>query len=65
MINLVLSSFMYVKKLTKKSPLDVVNKVIQSINVYVELKSIRRGSTQFLVPTPVSRSRQNLFAIII
>jgi small subunit ribosomal protein S7 len=63
MINLILTSFMYIKKLTKKSPLVVLIKVLKSISLCVELKSIRRGSTQFLIPTPVSGSRQNLFAI--
>lgn len=63
MVNLILTSFMFIKKLTKKSPLIIFIAVLKSINICVELKSIRRGSTQFLVPTPVSGSRQNLFAI--
>lgn len=63
MINLLLTSFMFIKKLTKKSPLVIITKVLKSINMCVELKSIKRGSTLFLVPTPVSGSRQNLFAI--
>lgn len=63
MINLILTSFMFIKKFTKKSPLVVLISVLKSINICVELKSIRRGATQLLVPTPVSGSRQNLFAI--
>lgn len=63
MINLILTSFMYIKKFTKKSPLIILIKVLKSISLCVELKSIRRGSTQLLVPTPVSGSRQNLFAV--
>lgn len=63
MINLILNSFMYIKKLTKKSPLLIIVQVLQIISICVELKSIKRGSTQFLVPTPVSRSKQNLFAV--
>lgn len=63
MINLILTSFMYIKKYTKKSPLKILIKVLKSISLCVELKSVRRGSTQLLVPTPVSGSRQNLFAI--
>jgi len=63
MINLILTSFMYIKKLTQKSPLIIIINVLKSISMCVELKSIRRGSTQFLVPTPISGSRQNLFAI--
>ena len=65
MINLILTSFMYLKKYTKTSPLKVFIKVLKSISLCVELKSVRRGSTQLLVPTPVSGSRQNLFEIII
>lgn len=63
MINLILTSFMYIKKYIKKSPLKILIKVLKSISLCVELKSVRRGSTQLLVPTPVSGSRQNLFAI--
>jgi len=63
MINLILTSFMYIKKFTQKSPLIIVIKVLKSISLCVELKSIRRGATQLLIPTPVSGSRQNLFAV--
>jgi len=63
MINLILTSFMYLKRYTRTSPLKILIKVLKSISLCVELKSIRRGSTQLLVPTPVSGSRQNLFAV--
>jgi len=62
-INLLLNSFIFLKLKTKKSPLRQFYKVCMKIKPLVELKNIKLGSTKYLVPTPLSFTRQLLLGL--
>lgn len=51
------------KKESNYNAVEIFNIVLVKISPFVELKSIKLGSTKYLVPTPLSQSRQLLSAV--
>ena len=54
---------MNLKKNFLISPLKELNQVLYKIQPLVELKQVKLGSTKYLVPTPLTQSRQFLLGI--
>jgi len=62
-INIILNTLTVLKKITKKSPLGILNNTFKKISPLIELKSMKIGSMRYLVPTALNKSRQLLLGL--
>lgn len=63
--NIILDSLVFLKlKLTNNSPLNFFYKILQKLKPLVELKNLKMGSNKYLIPTPLTASRQFFLGII-
>lgn len=57
-LNLLLNALVFLKIKLKKSPLNQLLDIFQKLKPLVELKSVKIGSSKYLVPSPLTVSRQ-------
>lgn len=62
-VNFLSKSLMYLKREIKSCPLVLIYQTLRKIMPLVELKNVKRGSTVYQTPSPLSKSRQLFFAI--
>jgi ribosomal protein S7 len=61
---ILLDAFVFLKLKLNKSPLIFFYKILKKIKPLVELKNLKMGSNKYLIPTPLTSSRQFLLSVI-
>jgi ribosomal protein S7 len=61
---ILLDAFVFLKLKLNKSPLNFFYKILKKIKPLVELKNLKMGSNKYLIPTPLTPSRQFLLSVI-
>ena len=60
---ILLDAFVFLKLKLNKSPLNFFYKILKKIKPLVELKNLKMGSNKYLIPTPLTSSRQFLLSV--
>jgi len=57
-LNILLDSLVFLKMKLNSSPLNYFYNILKKIKPLVELKNLKIGSSKYLIPTPLTLSRQ-------
>jgi ribosomal protein S7 len=59
-----LDTFVFLKTKLNDSPLKIFGIILQKIKPLVELKNLKIGSSKYLIPTPLTLTRQLFLGLI-